>query len=503
MKKQYAILALALAMPILSQAQSDEDALRYSMLGFGGTARSLGVANAFGALGGDFSSLAMNPAGIGIYRSSEFVFTPGLTHFDNQSAFYGSATNADKYNFNLSNLGMVFTNMKTGKANADNGWVATQFAVGYNRLENFNNRLIYTGFNDRNSLTSLYVEQLNANGGTNPGSVTGSFPFGAGLAWETYLINPNFNDSTSYYTEIQGGNIQQTKTLETSGAYDELDFSFGGNYGNKLYVGFTLGVPIVDYNAVVTYTEEDVQNVHDNFNQMTLTDQLNVNGAGINGKFGVIYRVNDYLRLGGAVHTPTALGLTDVYRSTMTSSLDTSGSYGYDSPTGRYEYSIVTPWRAIASAAITMKQYGFISFDYEFVDYSAAGFNFNRIGSVDDITLETALNNTINEKYTGAHNIRVGAELAYEVFRFRGGYAIMGTPFASGFAEGSADFARSTYTLGAGIRDEHFYVDLGYANTRSTEYDTQYNFSDGNGANEGATIDKTVSNFLLSLGFRF
>ena len=103
----------------------------------------------------------------------------------------------------------------------------------------------------------------------------------------------------------------------------------------------------------------------------------------------------------------------------MTSSLDTSGSYGYDSPTGRYEYSIVTPWRAIASAAITMKQYGFISFDYEFVDYSAAGFNFNRIGSVDDITLETALNNTINEKYTGAHNIRVGAELAYEVFPFQ------------------------------------------------------------------------------------
>ena len=67
-------------------------------------------------------------------------------------------------------------------------------------------------------------------------------------------------------------------------------------------------MPIVDYNAVVTYTEEDVQNVHDNFNQMTLTDQLNVNGAGINGKFGVIYRVNDYLRLGGAAHTPTALG---------------------------------------------------------------------------------------------------------------------------------------------------------------------------------------------------
>ena len=94
---------------------------------------------------------------------------------------------------------------------------ATQFAVGYNRLENFNNRLIYTGFNDRNSLTSLYVEQLNANGGTNPGSVTGSFPLARALP-ETYLISLNFNDSTSYYTE-NTGRYPTDKNLETSGAY--------------------------------------------------------------------------------------------------------------------------------------------------------------------------------------------------------------------------------------------------------------------------------------------
>ena len=307
MKKQYAILALALAMPILSQAQSDEDALRYSMLGFGGTTKVSWCSQCLWCPWRRFQLTGHEPAGIGIYRSSEFVFTPGLTHFDNQSAFYGSATNADKYNFNLSNLGMVFTNMKTGKANADNGWVATQFAVGYNRLENFNNRLIYTGFNDRNSLTSLYVEQLNANGGTNPGSVTGSF------LWRRPCLG-NLSHQPELQRQYQllyrntGGISNRQKTLETSGAYDELDFSFGGNYGNKLYVGFTLGVPIVDYNAVVTYTEEDVQNVHDNFNQMTLTDQLNVNGAGINGKFGVIYRVNDYLRLGGAVHTQLPWG---------------------------------------------------------------------------------------------------------------------------------------------------------------------------------------------------
>ena len=167
MKKYAIILALALPCPYCHRHRAMKMPSG-TYAGFRRNRKVSGVANAFGALGGDFSSLAMNPAG-SVFTEVQNLYLPRLTHFDNQSAFYGSATNADKYNFNLSNLGMVFTNMKTGKANADNGWVATQFAVGYNRLENFNNRLIYTGFNDRNSLTSLYVEQLNANGGTNPG----------------------------------------------------------------------------------------------------------------------------------------------------------------------------------------------------------------------------------------------------------------------------------------------------------------------------------------------
>lgn len=503
MKKILYILALATALPLTSVAQSDEDALRYSMLGFGGTARSLGTANAFGALGGDFSSLSMNPAGLGIYRSSEFVFTPGLTNFSNTATLYGSPLERDKYNFHLANLGMVFTNLKEGKANATSGWVGSQFAVGYNRLENYNNSVTYSGFNDRNSLTNYYADQLSANGGTDPSEVTGNFPFGAGLAWETYLLNPNPGDSSTYYSVINGGNVQQTKTINTTGAYDEMVLSFGGNYGNKLYLGMTIGIPIVDYNSTVTFSEEDVNSVHGDFENFTQIDFLNVSGAGINGKFGIIYRINEYIRLGGAIHTPTALGLSEMYSSTMNANLDTTGSYGWESPQGRYDYSLVTPWRAIASMALTFQKYGFLSLDYEFVDYSAAAFNFNRIGSIDEVNLETALNNTLDSKYTSANNLRIGAELIYEIFRLRGGFAIMGTPFTDGAATGEADLSRSTYTIGAGLREKHFYVDVAYGHTSYQEYDIQYNYSDANGSNEGATIDRIHNNFLLSLGFRF
>jgi hypothetical protein len=503
MKKIYAILAIALTMPFAMQAQSDEDALRYSMMNFGGTARSWGSANAFGALGGDFSSLSMNPAGLGIYRSSEFVFTPALVNFNNQSSFYNNSLETNRYNFNVSNLGLVFSKVNTGKENASSGWVGGGFASGYNRLENYNNRIAYTGFNDRNSITEFYAAQLSANGGTNPSNAGGTDPFGAGLAWETYLLNPNPGDSTSYYSVVNGGNIQQSKTQVTNGAMDEMVISFAGNYGNRLYMGLTIGVPFISYTSTTTFSESDVNNVHPDFNSMSQVEFLETNGAGVNAKFGIIYRLNNYIRLGGAIHTPTALGMSDFFYTNMQSSLDTTGSYAWESPQGRYDYNLVTPWRAIASMALTFGKYGFLSVDYEFVDYTAANFNFNRIGSTDDIAFETALNSTIDAKYSSANNLRIGAELVYEIFRLRGGYAIMGSPFADGVATGDADFSRNTYTLGAGIRERSYFIDFAYANTRSTTYDVQYNYATADGANEGATIDRVTNNFLVTLGFRF
>ena len=50
-------------------AQGEVDALRFSREGLYGTARAMSMGGAFGALGGDQSALAINPAGIGVYRT--------------------------------------------------------------------------------------------------------------------------------------------------------------------------------------------------------------------------------------------------------------------------------------------------------------------------------------------------------------------------------------------------------------------------------------------------
>lgn len=494
------VVATALSLNVF--AQSDVDALRYSSLDLGGTSRSLGSGNAYGAVGGDMSTFSTNPAGIGIYRSSEFVITPGMLSINADSKYFGTNTMDDKYKFTINNAGIVFASVNAGKANSRTGWVSGAFGIAYNRVANFNSTALYSGFNEGSSLLNSYTDYLNANGGTNPEDVFDKDPFGAGLAWETYLINPSGADSTQYFPVIDG-NVQQTKSIITEGGIGETAITFGGNYGNRLYVGATIGIPHIKYISSTIYSEEDVNNVHDNFQSFSLTEITETYGTGINAKLGLIYKINDYLRLGAAVHSPTLYGLTDNYISTMGSSLENDGEYSFDSPIGEFSYELVTPWRAIASAAVTIKNIGFISAEYEFVDFSEASFNFNRSFDAGDISYENTINTNIETKYGAASIIRLGGELTYDVFRFRAGYMINSTPFNDGIAADGADMAKNTWTAGLGIKEDSYFIDLAFARSEINEYDIQYVYDNGAGVNQGATIDKTLNNFLLSFGFRF
>ena len=83
-------------------AQSVSDAAKYSQTSTFATARSVGFGGALGSVGGDFSSLSVNPAGIGIYRKSEFMVTPGL-RFNGTNTDYSGSSSADnnvRFGFN-------------------------------------------------------------------------------------------------------------------------------------------------------------------------------------------------------------------------------------------------------------------------------------------------------------------------------------------------------------------------------------------------------------------
>ncbi|MDR2917287.1 MAG: hypothetical protein LBV74_21035, partial [Tannerella sp.] len=72
------VLLLVCNMGIFAQG-NEIDAFTLTNSDLGGTARSMSMAGAFGALGGDISAISNNPAGLGIYRSSEISGTLDLS----------------------------------------------------------------------------------------------------------------------------------------------------------------------------------------------------------------------------------------------------------------------------------------------------------------------------------------------------------------------------------------------------------------------------------------
>jgi hypothetical protein len=83
------------------RAQEPADALRYSWLTQSGTARNQAIGGASGSLGGEFSTMFVNPAGIGFFKTSEFVFTPYFNLQTNKSVYMASAAKDKKNNFNV------------------------------------------------------------------------------------------------------------------------------------------------------------------------------------------------------------------------------------------------------------------------------------------------------------------------------------------------------------------------------------------------------------------
>src|SRR5688572_2230894 len=307
--KKLTVLSGALTMCLALSAQNEVDALRYSYTGFGGTARFGAMAGSFGALGGDFSSLSTNPAGIAIYRKGELTFTPSLFHQTTSSTYYGGTAVDDKYNFNFNNIGIVLAATDDGEKAL---WKGIALGFGYNRLANYNNRIYFEGKNDQSSLLDVFWANAQ-----NETEIDNLDPFGSQLAFYVGVIDTT--SAGNYYTVIPNYGSKQTMSMDIRGSLGETVISLGGNYMDKLYIGGTFSFPNVKYSQESTFTESVENDSVYGFQNYSYNSYLSTRGSGFGFKFGMIYRPADWIRIGGAVHTPTVLRLNDSYSNDMTS----------------------------------------------------------------------------------------------------------------------------------------------------------------------------------------
>lgn len=482
---------LLLILTTLLHSQTASDALRFSYHNNSGvsTARSLGAGGAMGALGTDFSVVSTNPAGLGWYRRSEFVITPSLATISTESKLLESEDallNKERLSkLGISNLGFVVTSSPTASQ-----WTTFNFGIGLNQLANFNQRFYYDG-QSVGSIINRFQELANGSDGLDD--------FESGLAYDAEALY-DFDEDGFYDSDVElrpNALIYKEQTVTTSGSINELAFSFAGSYNDKLLMGVTIGVPFLNYSMDKVYKESDEGDGTDGsipfFDGLEFIESLNTTGIGINLKAGLIYRPIQAVRLGLAVHTPTAYGLNDTYRNSMSYFYtDNGGSKSGDaeSPDGLFEYKFRSPWRIIGGLGVVVGKAGFLSGEVEWADYTGAQFGYSGFQDA-----EREVNNDIVNQLQAAANIRLGGELAFEIFRLRAGFGLHQSPIQGD------DTVNESISAGFGIREKSFFLDLGYRHYLIEETYTPYLTSEA--PLQFVNNDVTNGRFLLSLGFRF
>jgi long-subunit fatty acid transport protein len=437
-------------------AQNEIDALRFGQLSSGATALSLGMAGSGGAMGGDFSALSLNPAGIGIYRSSELTFTPALCLNKTNTTYLNKTTADNRSNINVSNFGLVFTNSAKGKEYKYRKWKSFSIGVGYNRLADFYQNVQYSGYNNLSSIAELFsASALYYGVGLNVAP-----PWGF-LGYEGYLLGTDYLSIVPY----QDGLIQ-SKSFETRGGIGEYNLSLGGNYQEKILLGLSVGIQDFSYERYSRYSEDDVSgNKDNNFEYLDYFENYVSRGMGVNVKLGAVYVVNEMLRLGFAFHTTTWSSIKDTSTYSLQSNTENYKSdigepnpdpETYVDPQALYQfaYGLRTPWRSIVSATVMLGKYGMINADYEIVGYNKMRYKMRDFPSYAD-----AVNNAIQSSFTLGHVARIGVEGRLNKLMGRVGFAYHSSPFKDATTFGGS---RMDMSIGAGMRFGSFFIDAGY-----------------------------------------
>jgi hypothetical protein len=494
-------------------AQEPADALRISWNQQSGTARSMAIGGAVGALGGDLSAAYVNPAGIAFYKTggADAVITGGFRSLVNKSTYLGRTETEKQGGLSTGTSGIVFGSRfdnKNGKKSSG------AFAVTLNRSSIFASNILYRGLNNKNSYSNKFLEEINGNRDAN--AVAQNFPFGTSLAFNTYWIDTiNGGSSGNYQFQTRApitSGLLQENVINNKGGVTELGISFAGSTEEKFNWGITIGLPMLRYERNSSFTEADATTSPSNkFDFASIDEYLETKGEGVNLKAGVIYRPASAFRIGLALHSPTFYKLTDRYNARVTTNtelykgLQTQSSNLFTNNTdASFSYYLTTPYKFIASIAYVLKevqdvrkQKGFISADIEYVNHKATSYSRDAQSDNTQSTRQylKSLNQSVDNAYKGTINIRLGGELKFNQFMVRGGFNYLSNPYVNIAGENGN---KTQFTSGIGYRNKGLFIDLSLIHT--TGNDVHYAYRLSNQAFYGASIKQNGNMIVFTIG---
>jgi long-subunit fatty acid transport protein len=492
-------------------AQEPADALRYSMMGYGGSARTRAIGGAVVSLGGDITAAAVNPAGLAFFKTSEFVFTPTLGLNNTKINYLGNDSRDKKTAFDISNFGFILP--KEGSVNGN--WRNFTVGLGMNRRANFNNQTSLLGINNESSYSEKYLEELINKNVTNPNDAANNFPYGASLALNTYLIDTisGPNGTIAGYRSLatpQSGVIQQ-QNIVTRGGINDYFIAASGNFMDRLFVGGGITFSQLKFDRTSTYRETDATKKANNFNYFETQETLLTEGIGVGINLGIIVRPIDQIRIGAAFHSPVFYNMDDLYTTKITTDVEgyqgktvlTQSSRDFNNgEAGEFQYDYTNPMRFMLGISYIFqevedvkKQRGFISADVEFLNYSKSKFNTGSL--TNGVNYLEEVNAAIKDQYRSAINFRIGGELKFNTIMARLGYNYMGNAFQSTILKGT----QSNISGGLGYRNNGYFLDLTYVHRIVKDASFPYRLD--NGFFAPGLVKGTNGNIVVTVGMKF
>jgi len=481
-------------------AQDVNDVLRYSQIFYTGTARFMSMGGAFTALGGDMSTFSQNPAGIGLFRSSEISFTPQLFYIRTTSNAPGLSKDY-LYNFNVGQIGIVSRLLSSANTS---GLISLNVGYSFNKTSNLNSSIRIEGINNSSSMADSWADQ---SFGYTRNELLDNAPFGY-MASKVFLIDTLSGSNTEYgtvysqYGDNPPSKYGQTmrRTISNTGYTGEHAFSIGGNYSNKIFFGATLGINTLRFSDRYQHLEKVDYTLASGFKDFMYTQYTENQGTGISFKLGAIVKPVESVRVGLAFQSPIYYRIHAYLTDDITANFEGFPTDEYSLQPLRYNYALSTPFRALAGVAIQIKKIALLSADYEFVDYSTA--RFSQTGDNYDYTEKNlAIKNTLKP----TSNIRVGGEFRLNKMYFRGGYGYYGKAYKLGELNDNLDY--SSFSLGLGFREQNLNIDLGYSNTGNSESYILYNIYSATAPNnlESVTSNLNIRKnlFAVTVGYKF
>lgn len=404
MKKLFfAALALASVMPLA--AQETYEIAEVATQDLNGTARYVGMGGAMEALGADISTISTNPAGIGLFRKSQFAGTLGLVSQSGQDSW----ASANKTNVSFDQIGFVYSS-RTSATGFFN------FGFNYHKSRNFNQILRVADRLDGASQSKLTYEKFRW--GLIESADDASYTQVDMLYHEGLYDTNLMRDDGSFNTDAYAFNgIDYIYNRGNTGYISEYDVNLSGNIKNRVYLGLTVGIHDVNYRGHSLYMENEHTNPY-NLDNTTLEDSRNIDGTGIDVKAGIIFRPIEEspFRLGLYINSPIFYSL----RSTnVTTLLLNDKRYGSHNPhSSDFEYEMRTPWKFGVSAGHTVSDYLALGATFEYSDYGATdprikgdhGYDWYYDEYWSNSSDDDAMSQHVKETLKGVATVKVGAE---------------------------------------------------------------------------------------------